>query len=356
MSHVVPNRALVLAAALLAVAAIPPKPAAAKDIAVTPDQIERLQIALEQVRPAANEAVALLPATVVPAPNARVTATAPFGGTVVQVHALPGQHVAKGDPLATVASRELLEAQGALSQAEAELQSATAIAERKRTLADKRIMSATLADEAEAQVAKIRAVIAQHKAMMAIGGIGLGDGGTYTIRAPAAGVVADTDAMTGEPIAAMAPAVSIDTSNELWLEVQAPATLVSRIHTGDLVQVVDGPQGKVVSVGNNIEKITRSVRMLAALPENSGLLPGQMVTIAIMRRAETGGLQVPASAVAWIGGSHAVFTRNADGFSLKPVTLEGRTMDVATIKGDLASGDVVAASGLPQLETILGGN
>lgn len=329
--------------------------ASAKDIAVTPDQIQNMQIRLEHVRVATSETLALLPGTVIPALNARISATAPFPGTVVQVHVLPGQKVKKGDALATIASRELLEVQGQLAQAEAELQAALAVANRKRQLADKRIASETLATEAEAHVAKIRSVVAQHKAALSIGSIEPLDGGQYVIHAPAAGRLAHVDTMPGDPIAAMAAVVSVDTSDELWIDVQVPLSLAAQIKPGDRVQVVDGPEGEVVSVGQDIDKLTRSARLIATVPANSGLLPGQMVKLTLKKAAQTRALQVPSSAVAWISGEHQVFARNPNGFSLKPVKVRGRTLETATISGEIAVGDLVAASGLPQLEVILGG-
>ena len=74
---------------------------------------------------------------------------------------LPGQRVSKGTPVATISSRELLDVQSQLSQAEAELQMAEAIARRKRLLFDKNFQNPVVAEEAEAQVAKIEAVIEQ---------------------------------------------------------------------------------------------------------------------------------------------------------------------------------------------------
>ena len=331
-------------------------PAAAKDITVTPAQVERLAIKLEDVRTTTTEAVALLPATVVPAMNARLAATAPFAGTVVQLHVLPGQMVSKGEALATLSSRELLEAIAQLAQSEAELQMAEAVAQRKRTLASKNIASPTLAEEAEAQVAKIRAVIDRHKTTVALGGISLGENGQYTIRSPAAGKVVETFAMPGGTLAAMAAAVAVDVSGELWLEAQIPAELVWRIKPGDAVQVVDGPVGKVVSVGGSLDKMTRSATMLASVPANSRLLPGQMVTLSVVRPTETGGLEVPAAAVAWIGDEHAVFVRSDNGFTLTPVTLRGKSPLAATISGNLSAGQLVAASGLPQLESMMAGD
>lgn len=329
-------------------------PAPARDLAVSPTQIQRMAIQIEPATPTAEQVVALLPGTVVPALNARIVAAAPFGGTVTQIHVLPGQHIAKGQALATISSRELLEAASNLAQAEAELQAAEAIARRRRDLAEKNIQSPTMAQEAEAQVGKIKAVIEQHRRTLVLGGINSTDVGNYTINAPEEGRVVEASVMPGDKIETMAPAVTIDTSDELWVEAQLPAHLVSRITPGDRIKVMDGPEGKVVSVGGSLDKLTRSASLIASVPADSGLLPGQMVTLSIIQKAAAGALSVPASAVTRINGVQGVFVRNETGFKLVPVEVAGRSPSEATVLGNLPEGAAVAASGLPQLEQMLG--
>jgi membrane fusion protein, heavy metal efflux system len=85
------------------------------------------------------------------------------------------------------------------------------------------------------------------------------------------------------------------------------------------------------------------------------LMPGQMVTVSIVRNAEIGGLSVPSAAVARIDGRDSVFVRTDAGFTVVPVTLRGRSDLVATISGDIAPNAKVASSGLPQLEQMLAG-
>lgn len=326
-----------------------------REVALSAAQVEQLDIKLLEVRPTNEQTAALLPGTVVPALNARVVAASPFAGTVIQIHVLPGQAVSKGAPLATISSRELLDAQSTLAQSEAELQATDATARRKRMMADKNIQSPMLADEAEAHVAKIQAVISQHKRSLAIGGITLGDGGTYTISAPESGRVVHTNASPGDKLESMSPAITIDTSVELSIEVQVPADLVAHIKAGDRIRVIDGPEGKVVSIGGTLDKLTRSAKLIASVPLKSGLIAGQMVNVAIVQQAETGALSVPSSAVARINENHGVFVRNTTGFSLVPVKVTGRTADAVTISGGIIAHDArVAASGLPQLEQLLG--
>jgi membrane fusion protein, heavy metal efflux system len=328
---------------------------AAKDVAVTATQVERLQINIQEVRKAETETVALLPGTVTPAMNAEMVATAPFAGTLVQLRALPGQKIKKGEPLATVSSRELLEALGQVAQSEAELQMAEAVASRKKMLVEKNLLNSAMAEEAAAQVNKIKAVIEQHKRTASIGNIVVGEGGQYVIPAPVDGQVVEARAKLGDKLEAMSPVVSIAASPELWVQVQVPADLVPRIRPGDKLQIIGGPQGTVISIGGSLDPMTRSASLVASISENSGLMPGQMVTVSIVRKAEIGGLSVPSAAVARIDGRDSVFVRTDAGFTVVPVTLRGRSDLVATISGDIASNAKVASSGLPQLEQMLAG-
>jgi cobalt-zinc-cadmium efflux system membrane fusion protein len=346
------TRVLILAAAAVSTASAS---AETKTVAMTAEQVRSLDIKVEPVRPAKVEAIAVLPGTVVPPLNARIVATAPFAGTVTRVHVLPGQRVSKGAPVATISSRELLDVQSQLSQAGAELQMADAIARRKRLLADKKFQNPVVAEEAEAQVAKIKAVIEQHKKTLSLNGISLGQNGEYSIPATQDGTVVEINAMPGDMIDAMDAVVTVDTSNELWVEAQVPATLVPRIKPGTAIQVVGGPIGRVVSVGTALQGMTRSALLYASIPASSGLMAGQLVSIQLQRPAVPGAVSVPAKAVARIAGKSAVFVRNDTGFTIKAVELRGKSTEAATIVGDLPPDAQVAASGLPQLEQMLQG-
>lgn len=326
-----------------------------QSVAITQQQVQNLEIKVAPVQPASTEAIAVLPGTVIPPVNSRHVAVAPFAGTVTELHVLPGRRVIKGAALATISSRELLETQSQLAQSEAELQLAQAIARRKRTLADKNFQNPTVADEAEAQVAKVEAVIAQHRRALTLHGIEAAADGQYTIPAPLDGTVVETSVMPGDKVEAMGAAVSLDTSSELWVEIQVPANVLPQVKPGDIVQIANGPEGRVVSIGSTLDRLTRSATMYAAVPANSGLISGQMVSVGLVRAAETGAFNVPAIAVARIADRHAIFVRNETGFTVTPVELRGKSTDVATVAGEIGPGAEVATSGLPQLEQLLNG-
>jgi cobalt-zinc-cadmium efflux system membrane fusion protein len=314
-----------------------------------------LDIALTRVKPATKEDVAVLPGTIVPASNARITAAAPFAGTVLKVDALPGQIVRKGEPLITVLSRDLVEAHGNLAQQEAELQRVAAVAGWKRDLADKKILSMSIAEEAEAHVRKSEAAIAAQRRAFSIGDITMGEGGRYTIVAPEDGKIVIASVQPGSQVAAMAPAVTVSTSDDLWIEAQLPADLVQQVRPGDPVQISDTLQGTVLSVGGTLDSVTRSATLLATIPAGSPLIAGQLVSITLKRPAETGSYEIPASSVAWVNNAYAVFARNEGGFALTPVVLKGKSRTSATVTGALTPDQQIAASGLPQLEALVQG-
>lgn len=325
------------------------------EIAVSQDQIDRLEIRLQEVKPATEEAIALLPGTVIPPMNSRIAVPAPFAGTVVSVDVLPGEAVEPGRTLMTIASRELVETLSQLRQAEANLAAAKAVAERYKGLAEKNIASPTRAAETEAQATGLQAVVEEHRRLVSLGNIKTNPDGSYALVAQRAGRVVEANVAPGASIVAMAPAVVIDTSDELWVEAQLPASLIGKVRPGDTIRLENGATGKVLSVSHSVDPKTRSALLTGSIPAKSGLVPGQMVTLSIHREAALSGLDVPAEAVVWLRGKPSVFVRTGSGFSVLAITLKGKTLHGATIEGPLTAGQKVAVSGLAQLENMIGG-
>lgn len=344
----------VLAGALALIATAGLCPAVSAEIAVSQEQIDGLEIKLDEVRPATDEAVALLPGTVIPPMNSRIAVPAPFSGTVVGVEVLPGETVETGRALMTIASRELLETLSQLRQAEANLDAAKAVADRYRGLADKNIASPTRAAETEAQRDALRAVVEEHRRLVSLGNIKANADGSYTLVAQKAGRVVEANVGPGDTINAMDPAVIIDTSDELWVEAQLPASLIGKVRPGDSIRLGDSTTGKVLSVGHTLDPKTRSAKLIGSIPASSKYVTGQMVTLSIHREAAAGGFDVPAQSVVWVAGTPSVFVRTEAGFAVLPVALKGKTLHGATIEGNLAAGQRVAVSGLAQLENMMG--
>ena len=334
--------------------------ARANELTLNNSQISRLGIKLEAVRTAKQETIAIIPGTIIPSMNGRTGLVAPFGGTVVSVSVLAGQTVQKGELLMTVASREILEAQSNLKQAEAELDNAKAVAYRHRTLANKKIGANSRALEAEAQVAFARAKVSSLKRILELGSIRLNSDGSYDLVAAKSGRIVATKASPGASIDAMAPAVIIDTSYVMWVEAQLPASYVSEIHQGDVIEArsVDGKRvasGRVLSVGHSLDPMSRSTKLTGELTNGLKFLSGEFVNVSIIRAAKLGGLEVPSASVAFIEGKSNIFVRTQKGFSVAAVKVRGKSFKLATIEGEVLPGQQVATSGLAILENMIAG-
>jgi len=327
---------------------------AARELAVKPEQIQQFEAGAAEVRLSKNSIVATLPATIIPPMNARVAVTAPFAGTVVKMHVLPGQKVSKGDPLVTLASRDLVETLVRLKQAQADLQAAEVIAQRQRDLFQKNLVSAGKVGEAEAQVGKVRALTEETSRLLAMGAIRHHPDGGYDLTAPQDGRVVEWRTTPGAALQAMDAAVLVDTSDQLWLQAQLPGQMVGKVAVGDEVELPDGNGGKVISVGISLDPVTRSATLLAEIPARGDLVTGQATTISIVRPANASEFEIAADAIAWIGQTPIVFVRTAGGFLPVRVAVKGRTADRATVEAEgLRPGQKLATNGLAQLEKLM---
>jgi len=328
----------------------------ARELAVTPDQLAQFDARAAEVRAAQKSIVTALPATIIPPMNARVAVAAPFAGTVVKLHVLPGQSVRKGDALVTLASRDLSETLVRLKQAEADLQTAEVMARRQRDLFQKDLVTAGRVGEADAQVEKVRALTRESLRLLAMGAIAHNADGSYTLTAPKDGRIVEIRPAPGAALQAMDAAVLIDTSEELWLQAQLPGQMVGKVRIGDLIELPDGDSGKVISVGITLDPVTRSTALLAELPARRDHMTGEATTIMVVRPATAGEFEISADALAWIGGNPHVFVRTAGGFLPVGVVVKGRTATIATVESEgLRPGQKLATNGLAQLEKMMTG-
>jgi cobalt-zinc-cadmium efflux system membrane fusion protein len=328
-----------------------------RELTIRPEQMQQFYAREAEVRLAPKSIVASLPATIVSPMNARVAVAAPFAGTVVKLHVLPGQAVRKGDALVTLASRDLQETLVRLKQAEAELQAAEVLARRQRELFRKNLVMANRVAEAEAQVEKVRALAEETRRLLAMGAIQRNPDGSYSLTAPKDGRVVEVRPTPGAALQAMDAAVLVDTSDQLWLQAQLPGPMVGKVAVGDRIELPDGDTGKVISIGISLDPVTRSTTLLAEIVSRPDHMTGQATTIDVVRSAKEREFEISAEAIAWIGQSPHVFVRTGSGFLPVRIAVKGRTADVATVESEgLKPGQKLATNGLSQLENLMSGN
>lgn len=326
-------------------------PAQADLIELNPAQMQGLALQFTAAKETGEYLIATLPAVIAPPPNARVAVAATFPGIVLQTLAVEGDTVRRGQPLATIASREILTLSADLASARARLAVATANAERQDTLSKEGIVAGARAEEAGAALQEARAEMNEKSRVLdAVNADGAK--GTYTLTAPIDGTVASSKIETGEPVDGMTAAFVVDAVDSYEVQAQVPERLVGKIAPGMRVAVDGNIAAKVTSVGKVVQPGTRSAAMKAAISKGAGLVAGRTTMAAVYAPASAGAVKVPRGAVAEIDGESVVFTRADGGVAVRKVTTAPVTGDEAVILSGLKAGEEVAVSNLSELKSL----
>jgi cobalt-zinc-cadmium efflux system membrane fusion protein len=179
-----------------------------------------------------------------------------------------------------------------------------------------------------------------------------GTSGEYVLRAPTAGRVAAVTAQPGGGLEAMAPAVTLDRADRLWVEARLSPEVARKLKVGYPVRVGD-IGGRIVALGASIDPKTRSLPLRAELDTAAGFAPGQTVTVTVLSPAPAGAQAIPRSALAQDSAGARVFVKTAGGYVAQSVTVVGAAGAEAVVTG-LAPSARIAASGASQLKSALG--
>ena len=334
--------------ACLALAAATTPSLAAKPLALNPAQEAAMGVVLATAKPASSAPLAAAPATVTPPLNGRRVVSSPFAGTVSRVHVLEGQTVKGGAPLVTLFSRDVLTISSELAQSQAELRVADAAARRTQILASEGVIAGARAEEAQARAAQARALVNERRRLLSGGG----GSGEYVLRAPVAGRVAVLHAQPGGGLEAMAPAVTLDRVDKLWIEARISPAIARKLQVGYGVRV-GATSGRVVALGASIDPKTRSLPLRAELDGVADLAPGQAVSVTLLVPAPAGAQSIPRSALLQAPDGAKVFVKTGSGYQAHPVAVVGVAGAEAVVTG-LPTGARVAAAGAAQLKSALG--
>jgi len=335
-----------------------PATAAAKagSIALSAQQIDRLGVKLATAQAAEAMPLGTVPGVVSLPPDARVAVTTPYAGTVIRVLVIQGQAVKQGEVLATVRAAESVQFGAALARSQAELPVAAANAARLGQLSREGIIAPARADEARAALASVRATMAENRRLLALGGAARD--GTITLRAPISGRVASVAVDTGGAVGNGAAPFIVENSAKLRLDLQIPERLAGQVRPGmDITVIQDGrvARGTVLSVAGSLDPLTRSVAAKASLPSDSRFVPGKGVMATITGKGRSGGVSLPASAVAHVGDHDEVFVRTATGFRPAKVAVAGQVGDLVFLSAGVQPGSPIAISSVAELKTLESG-
>jgi cobalt-zinc-cadmium efflux system membrane fusion protein len=286
--------------------------------------------------------------------NQATSVVSPFTGPVTRIFVALGQHVAKGQPLAAVASADLASAVAAYRKAAVAAANARRVAAADRDLAAHNGISEREAAQAETDAASAEAD--RVAALQALSSMGASpaSGLNGIIRAPVSGVIADKTVTPGQLLqAGSSTAFTVANLSQVWVLAQISPSDLSSVGVHDAATIDPGNgtgpfHGTVDNVSASVDPDTRAIVARIATPNPGDLLKKQMyVHVSIESGRVSTGLLVPVSAVLRDDENLPfVYLALPDGsFVRRHVTLGYRDSQNYAVTSGLESGDRVVANG-----------
>lgn len=283
---------------------------------------------------------------------------------VRQVHVVEGTQVEVGDPLASLESADLGEAQAEILAIRARARVADTDETRKRALMAQGIASKRAAELAsqESSIADAELMAARQRVKALGGSVDGKNLGLLTLTAPIAGEVIAVHVFRGQAVEPSHTAFTIADPSQLWVRLAVFEGELQALHEGDRVEIESQAdssvrlEGTVVYVSPILDPVSLSaeVRVIVPNPDRK-LRAGQAVGARIFTsggRREV--LSVPRGAVVQVDGKPTVFAVVGERAVMpKPVTLGGAGVDRVEILDGLERGEEVVVDGVFALKSEL---
>jgi RND family efflux transporter MFP subunit len=334
-------------------------------IRLTAEAVKRLGIETVTVRTDSAAATRTLGAETVVPEGRSVVVTAPVAGTLTGAAGpRPGVRVRRGERLMTIAPLvsadrdQRIEAQRAVTAAEAEETAARQRLQRLQQLLKDGAASARSVEEAQAQhQVSVAAVTAARERLQGASRNPVGAQGELTVSAPFDGVVQRISAAPGQTVAASAALLELAQVDTLWVRVA--------VYAGDVAAVDEAQPAVVRRLGASDAPVraTRvpaplqgdpaaaSVDLYYALSGTNGLRPGERVLAELPLRATEKGLIVPDTAVLYdIHGATWVYEDlGGNAYVRRRVEIARHAGNRAVVSRGLAEGKRVVTAGAAEL-------
>jgi len=297
-------------------------------------------------------------------------------GRALRLLAQPGDRVTRGQPLVEMdvpglndARDRVAAATASLHQAEAELAVALAAQRRGEVLSRDGSLSRAEAERRSAETARARASVETAQAQRASSQAQLtrlspapgGAPGIGTLVSPMDGVVVTVGANTGDILDPATDAFVIADLSQMLVIMQVSEKDVPTIHAGDpaTIQLTSGSsrlwQGRVASLGAQLDGRTRTLPVRVELPNGDGALrAGLFVQVKVTSAQGREALEVPSSAIQMIEDKSVAFVRTGpETFERRDLQLGLQRPDVTEVTGGLRDNDAVVTAGAFAVKSVL---
>ena len=232
-----------------------------------------------------------------------------------------GQHMEKGDPIATLFSPTMAQLQSDLQVAADAWRRVNNLG--RRTVGNQRYLDAR--GDYQALRARAKGYGLDNEAIAAIEA-GKNEKGVYTLTAPDDGLVLEDAFQQGQWLTAGSALVTLVDESELWAEAALPPSPGLQIATGTPARVIVGDtsvEGRVIQSGHRLNPVTRTLSVRVAIPNAGHLLhPGMFADVELSLVAPENALTVPEEALTrGRDGDWQLFVEEEPGH-YKPVEIE----------------------------------
>lgn len=287
--------------------------------------------------------------------SARVTPR--ITAQVAARHVTLGDSVEPGQPLVTLSSVEMAEAQGMLIVANREWQRVKSLG--RETVSERRYTEAQVAQQqALAKVIAYGMTEAQAAVLTRSGNASKATG-AFDLLAPQAGTVLQDDFIVGELIEPGRVLVDISDESVMWVEAQTVPNGMPDIDDGATARVsLDGItwfEGTVIQRHHRLDETTRTQGLRIEVDNaDDRLHPGQFVEAEIVTGTREPVLAVPSAAITMIEGSPTVFKlENGHEFHAETIKAGPTRGDWTVLIAGLSEGDEIAIDGVFHLKSLL---
>lgn len=351
-------------------ASLPDKPSNNSGEVVIPadsPKLKQIRVAAVRVEDVPTDEV-VAPGKIELNPNVVAHVSLPLAGRVSSVSVHIGDFVKKGQPLFTLESPDVDQAQSAnmqaeagVNQAKANVLKAQADLDRIKDLAEHKAIAQKEVLNAENALAQSKSTLDQAQAAktqavrrLELFGLKPGQfGEKLSVSAPISGKILDMTLVPGEyRNDTTGQVMTIADLSTVWVSSDVPESSIRLIQLGERLEISLAAYpgetfvGRVKRIADTVDPQTRTVKVRAELNNDHGRLRPEMFGRIRHVEAVAKGIVVPTGAVLQGEAENLVYVERAPGrFAPVPVKLGSKVQDGFAISGGLHEGDRVVVDG-----------
>lgn len=285
----------------------------AETIILTAQQITEQGVQLAKAEMGVVTKSASYPAKIMVNTDRQAHVSPAFSGHVESVNVELGQHVKKGQALATLLVPDLVDQQANLHIVQTNLQLARQDYERERQLWSQGISAKQDYQRAYNAYKQAQIQLQAAKSRLSAFGAASSSNGRYVLTAPISGVISKKDLVVGENVQLADQLFIIDQLDQLWLEFIAPNAEFTALAPNQKIEFKSLQTGniftaQVQSLNSEADAQTGRLQVRAKVLSNAAeLRPNLMVNVQLQQAGSTQALRVLKSAIQKVEGKDVVF-------------------------------------------------